>query len=42
VVWLETRVRTDLRWIGGDCSTRYRFRIEATREFTVVNHTGAP
>jgi hypothetical protein len=29
-VWLEARVRTDLRWIGEDYSTRYRFRVEAT------------
>jgi hypothetical protein len=41
-VWLEGRVRTDLRWIGGDYSTRYRFRGEATREFTVLNHTVVP
>jgi len=41
-VWLEARVRADLRWIGGDYSTRYRFRIEATREFTVANHTVVP
>jgi hypothetical protein len=41
-VWLEARVRTDLRWIGGDYSTRYRFRVEATREFTVLNHTVVP
>ena len=33
-VWLEAGVRADLRWIGGDYSTRYRFRVEATREFT--------
>jgi hypothetical protein len=41
-VWVEGRVRADLRWIGGDYSTRYRFRIEATREFTVANHTVVP
>jgi hypothetical protein len=40
--WLEARVRTDLRWIGDDYSTRYRFRVEATREFTVLNHTVVP
>ena len=41
-VWLEARVRTDLRWIGDDYSTRYRFKVEATREFTVLNHTVVP
>lgn len=41
-VWLEARVRTDLRWIGGDYSTRYRFRVEATREFTVLDHSVVP
>ena len=41
-VWLEARVRADLRWIGDDYSTRYRFRVEATREFTVLDHTVVP
>lgn len=41
-VWLEARVRADLRWIGDEYSTRYRFRVEATREFTVLNHTVVP
>lgn len=41
-VWLEARVRTDLRWIGEDYSTRYRFKVEATREFTVREHTVVP
>jgi hypothetical protein len=41
-VWLEARARTDLRWIGGDYSTRYRGRLEATREFTVLDHTVVP
>jgi hypothetical protein len=41
-VWLEARVRSDLRWIGDDYSTRYRFRVEATREFTVLDHTVVP
>lgn len=40
--WLEARVRADLRWIGDDYSTRYRFRVEATREFTVLDHTVVP
>ena len=40
--WLEARVRADLRWIGDDYSTRYRFRVEATREFTVLDRTVVP
>jgi hypothetical protein len=38
----EGRVRADLRWIGADYSTRYRARIEFTREFTVAGHTVVP
>jgi hypothetical protein len=38
----EGRVRADLRWIGDDYSTRYRARIEFTREFTVADHTVVP
>jgi hypothetical protein len=34
-VLLEFRARADLRWIGGDYSTRYRLRGEANRDFTV-------
>jgi hypothetical protein len=41
-VWLEARARADLRWIDGDYSQRYRFRVEATREFTVLEHTVVP
>jgi len=41
-VWLEVRTRADLRWIGDEYSTRYRFRIEATREFTVRDHAVVP
>jgi hypothetical protein len=41
-VWLEGRARADLRWIDADYSTRYRFRVEATRELTVFNHTVVP
>jgi len=41
-VWLEARLRTDLRWIGGDYSKRYRARIEANREFTVATHAVVP
>jgi hypothetical protein len=37
-VWLESRTRADLRWIGDDYSTRYRFRLEANREFTIKDH----
>ena len=41
-VWLENRARVDLRWIGGEYSTRYRLRVEATREFTVAGHSVVP
>lgn len=41
-IWLEGRLRTDLRWIGGDFSTRYRARLEATREFTVLGRRIVP
>ena len=41
-VWLEGRARADLRWIGGDYSTRYRWRLEATREFVVLDHAVVP
>ncbi|MCX6246251.1 MAG: hypothetical protein NTW10_00825 [Bacteroidetes bacterium] len=41
-IWLEVRLRTDLRWIGGVYSTRYRMRIEATREFAVFKHLVVP
>jgi hypothetical protein len=41
-VWLEARARADLRWIGDAYSTRYRFRAEATREFTVSGLTVVP
>jgi hypothetical protein len=41
-LWIEGRARTDLRWIGGDYSTRYRARLEMTREFTLANHPVAP
>jgi hypothetical protein len=40
--FLESRLRADLRWIGGDYSTRYRFKLEATREFTIANHIVVP
>lgn len=41
-VWLETRTRADLRWIGGDYSTRYRFRLDASREFSVKDRPVLP
>lgn len=41
-VWIEGRARVDLRWIGGDFSSRERFRLEANREFTVLDHSVAP
>jgi hypothetical protein len=41
-VVLETRYRADLRWIGGEYSTRYRFRAEFTREFAVDGHAVVP
>jgi hypothetical protein len=41
-VWLENRARVDLRWIGGEYSTRYRLRVEATREFNVAGHAVVP
>jgi len=41
-IWLEARERVDLRWIGGDYSTRYRIRLEATREFTMLDHAVVP
>jgi hypothetical protein len=41
-IWLETRARSDFRWIGDEHSNRYRFRVDATREFTVLDHTVVP
>ena len=41
-IWLEGRARTDLRWIGEEKSQRYRFRVEASREFTVHRHAVVP
>jgi hypothetical protein len=40
--WLETRTRADFRWIGDDYSNRYRFRLDLSREFTVLDHTVVP
>lgn len=41
-VVMEGRVRADLRWMGDDYSSRYRFRIEFTREFRWLQHTVVP
>ena len=41
-IWLEARTRADFRWIGDEYSNRYRFRVDATREFTVLDHTVVP
>jgi hypothetical protein len=41
-LWLEGRVREDLRWIDGEFSTRYRLRAEATREFMPLRHPVTP
>ena len=41
-IWLEGRARVDLRWIDGVYSTRYRLRLEATREFNVRGHPVVP
>ncbi len=41
-VWLEGRARADLRWIGDEYSTRYRLRLEGTREFVVLDHAVVP
>jgi hypothetical protein len=41
-IWLENRARADLRWIGDVYSTRYRYRLEATREFSVFKNPAVP
>ena len=41
-IWLESRARADMRWIGDDYSNRYRIRLEATREFTTRRRTVVP
>ncbi len=41
-VVLESRVRADLRWTGGNYSNRYRVGVQGSREFTVVDHTVVP
>lgn len=41
-VWVEARARADLRWIGDAYSTRYRIRLEASREFEWLGRTLVP
>lgn len=41
-VLVEGRARADLRWIGGDYSTRYRLRIEVNRDFDVGGRVVTP
>jgi len=41
-ILVETRARADLRWMGGDYSTRYRFRIEVNRDFNVLKRVVTP
>jgi hypothetical protein len=33
-IWVENRGRFDLRWIAGDYSTRFRYRLKVQRELT--------
>ena len=40
--WLETRTRADFRWIGNEYSNRYRFRLDLSREFAVLDHAVVP
>lgn len=40
--WLELRARTDLRWIDGNYSTRYRLRLDVSREFDWHGHALTP
>lgn len=40
--WLELRTRADLRWISGSYSTRYRLRLEVSRDFEWQGHAFAP
>jgi len=41
-IWLETRTRADFRWIGSEYSNRYRFRLDLSREFAVLDHAVVP
>jgi hypothetical protein len=40
--WLEARTRADFRWIGGEYSNRYRFRLDLSREFAVRERAVVP
>ena len=40
--WLETRTRADFRWIGGEYSNRYRFRLDLSREFAIRHRPVVP
>jgi len=40
--WLETRTRADFRWIGGEYSNRYRFRLDLSREFAFRERAVVP
>ena len=39
---VEGRARADLRWIGGEYSTRYRLRLEVNRDFNPGDHPVTP
>jgi hypothetical protein len=41
-ILVEARTRADLRWIEGEYSTRYRFRLEVNRDFDVSGHVVTP
>jgi hypothetical protein len=41
-IWLETRTRADFRWIGDEYSNRYRFRLDLSREFAVLDRAVVP
>ncbi len=41
-IWIEARARADFRWINDEYSNRWRFRLEANREFIVREHSVTP
>jgi hypothetical protein len=41
-ILVEARTRADLRWLDSGYSTRYRFRIEVNRDFTVRGRAITP
>ncbi len=41
-ILVEGRTRADLRWLEDGYSTRYRFRIEVNRDFTVLDRVFTP